>query len=598
MASCNLSAPSTTLSSSSSSSSLNPFSFPRSTSQISILTKKINIKCKLSRNNEEKESSSNKVDRRNVLLGLGAGLYGATSFGDPQGASGAPITAPDFTKCGKANLPASANGLNCCPPPTTKITDFRPTAQTNAALRVRPAAHLVDAKYVEKYNRAMSLMKALPDSDPRSFTQQANVHCAYCDGAHDQVGFPNLDLQVHSSWLFFPFHRYYLHFHEKILGKLINDPTFALPYWNWDAPGGMQMPAMFADPNSSIYDPRRDGAHQPPTVMDLNYGGEDETDVSNEDRIAANLTVMYRQMVSNARSPRLFLGYPYRAGDEPDPGAGSIENIPHGPIHVWSGDRSQPNLEDMGNFYSAGRDPLFYSHHCNVDRMWYLWKNLDKTRRDHTDPDWLDATFLFYDENANAVRVKVRDCLDTRNLGYTYQDVDLPWLNSRPASSKSRVRSLFSSSGKQAKAAPHVPVVRFPKPLTSTIVTDVGRPKKSRSKEDKEKEEEVLVISVELSRDAFVKFDVLVNDEDDDPAAGKPIKAQFAGSFVNVPHKHKHKHGGQMKKMTTKLRLGLTDLLETLDVEGDDSVVVTLVPKQGNDAVVITEVKIVLASIY
>ncbi|KAF7803500.1 polyphenol oxidase, chloroplastic-like [Senna tora] len=41
-----------------------------------------------------------------------------------------------------------------------------------------------------------------------SFTQQANIHCAYCDGAYHQVGFPEMDLQVHNSWLFLPFHRW------------------------------------------------------------------------------------------------------------------------------------------------------------------------------------------------------------------------------------------------------------------------------------------------------------------------------------------------------------------------------------------------------
>ncbi|MDK0882658.1 hypothetical protein P5F54_15305, partial [Clostridium perfringens] len=53
-------------------------------------------------------------------------------------------------------------------------------------------------------------------------------------------------------------------------------------------------------------------------------------------------------------------------------------------------------------------------------------------RTDFTDSDWLNAGFLFYDENGQAVRVKVKDCLDTTKLGYVYQDVDLPWLNSRP----------------------------------------------------------------------------------------------------------------------------------------------------------------------
>ena len=82
-------------------------------------------------------------------------------------------------------------------------------------------------------------------------------------------------VQVHNSWLFFPFHRYYLYFYERILGKLLGDPTFAMPYWNYDAPRGMPIPSMYANPKSALYDPLRDRAHQPPTLIDLNYNGTD-----------------------------------------------------------------------------------------------------------------------------------------------------------------------------------------------------------------------------------------------------------------------------------------------------------------------------------
>ena len=113
-------------------------------------------------------------------------------------------------------------------------------------------------------------MKALPDDDPWSFRQQASVRCAYCNGADDQVGFPDLEIQVHASWLFFPFHRLYACFHERILAELINDPTSALPYWSWDSPPGMQMPAIYADSTSTRYDAKRNAKHLPPTVINKN----------------------------------------------------------------------------------------------------------------------------------------------------------------------------------------------------------------------------------------------------------------------------------------------------------------------------------------
>ncbi|XP_021902219.1 LOW QUALITY PROTEIN: polyphenol oxidase, chloroplastic-like [Carica papaya] len=277
----------------------------------------------------ELQSSTNRLmfDRRDVIIIL-RGLYGATTLNskDPF-ALAAPIQPPDLSK------PLPNPSKNCRQPPSTKIIDFK-LPSSKAPLRVRSAAHLVDKAYIAKYEKAIELMKALPPDDPRSFMQQANVHCAYCAGAYEQVGFPGVELQVHFSWLFFPFHRYYLYFYEKILGKLIGDPIFALPFWNWDTPLGMTMPAIFTNPKSPLYDPLRDAKHQPPTLADLDYGGVDPT-MPGDELIKDNLVIMYRQMVSGAKLPRLFFGKPIRAGDEPNEGkeGGTIERSPHNNLH-------------------------------------------------------------------------------------------------------------------------------------------------------------------------------------------------------------------------------------------------------------------------
>ncbi|XP_021740528.1 polyphenol oxidase, chloroplastic-like [Chenopodium quinoa] len=565
------------------------------------------ISCKVAKNDDQNpktthnEGKANMFDRRNMLIGIG-GLYGAaTTLGGAPSTLAAPVQTPNPNACGPADLPSNAQGLNCCPPRTTSIVDFvLPTPPST--LRVRQPAHLVDDEFKEKFTRAMSLMKALPSTDPRSFSQQANVHCAYCNGGYSQVGFPNMDLQVHNSWLFYPFHRWYLYFYERILGNLIDDPTFAIPFWNWDTQAGMTMPTMYTDPNSPLYDPIRDRGHQPPKVLDLNYDGIDSNDLPDQSMIANNLTVMYRQMVNNSRTARLFLGAPYRAGSFPNPGGGSVENIPHGTVHVWTGDRNRQNFENMGNFYSAARDPLFYAHHANMDRMWSVWKTLGGNRRDYTDSDWLNASFIFYDENAQAIRVRVRDCVDTTKLGYNYQDVDLPWINAQPtASSTSRVRSVTSSTPQTAHAMESTSksnkVVNFPKPLNKSLRTNVTRPKKSRSKRDKDRDEEVLVIEVDVKKhDEYVKFDVYINDEDVVPSKKMQVKAEYAGSFVNVPHRHTHGNNKGNHDLETTFRVGLTQLIEQLGADDDEGVTVNLVLRAGSKGnVVIKSMKIEIA---
>ena len=520
-------------------------------------------------------------------------MAGLTSGRFASAAEGGPIAAPDMTKCHKLKdgptEESEPPNVKCCPPTTTlNIVDFKPGP---CKIKIRPAAHSLDSEYIAKYNKAMELMRALPEDDPRSWIQQANVHCAYCNGAYDQVGFPDQYIQVHNCWLFFPFHRWYLYFYEKILGKLIGDPTFALPFWNWDHPDGYPIPSIFVDQTSALYDKNRNQSHLPPAIVDLDYTATEVGTTSTatvDEQTAVNLKVMYTAMVSGAKNQTLFFGKPYLTGYGPNPGPGTVENIPHTPIHIWCGDNRRNNWEDMGHFYSAGRDPLFYSHHANVDRMWNLWKKIPGgNRTDITDSAYLNSTFLFYDENAQLVRVKVKDSLDSRKLGYVYEDVDLPWLSAKPKATKSKIVKLLKKLGvaRAAEKKNLKSLSEFPIKLDKTVSTVVKRPKKSRSKFEKEVEEEVLVIQgIEYDRSVPVKFDVYINDEDED-APSRADKAEFAGSFASVPQS-----SGSAGKI--ELNLGISDLLEDLGADDDDSLVVTLVPKSGIGKVKIDGIKI------
>nr|AEM45934.1 polyphenol oxidase [Triticum aestivum] len=520
------------------------------------------------------KATGGRVDRRDVLLGLGSAA--ATGLGRQRGrgAIAAPIQAPDLGNCNPPDLPNTAPDTNCCPTSGTGIIDFVLPPASSAPLRVRPAAHLADAEYLAKYERAVALMKQLPADDPRSFEQQWRVHCAYCDGAYDQVGFPDLEIQVHNCWLFFPWHRFYLYFHERILGKLIGDDTFALPFWNWDAPAGMTLPAIYANRSSPLYNERRDPAHQPPFPVDLDYN-EIDVIIPTDEQIDQNLNIMYRQMVSSAKKTRLFMGQPYRAGDQPDPGAGSLENLPHNTVHIWTGDPAQPNSEDMGNFYSAARDPIFFAHHGNIDRLWHVWRGLRPGNANFTDADWLDTAFLFYDEEARPVRVRVRDCLDPAAMGYSYQDVGLPWLKAKP--------------GKRSRRTPAPAAGALPATLRETVRVTVTRPQVSRSDKEKEEAEEVLIIEGIQVADhfKFVKFDVLVNAPE---SGGDAASGYCAGSVAMTPHMVRtNKKKGSMK---TVARFGVCDLMDNIGADGDKTVVVSLVPRCGGELVTVGGVSI------
>ncbi|CAI9784318.1 unnamed protein product [Fraxinus pennsylvanica] len=201
---------------------------------------------------------------------------------------------------------------------------------------------------------AIDRMKRLPSNDPRNFMQQANIRCSYCKGAYHQPGQGEFDLQVHNSWLFFPCHGWYLYFYERILGKLIGDPL--LLYHSGIGP--------------------------------------------NLRSVANNLSIIYSEMIRGSYSVESFMGDPYRARADKPKGPGLCERGSHTAVHLWVRDPQQPAFEDLGNFYSAGRDPLFYCHHAIVDRMWTLWRPPAQAARGKVfkasspDPPNVDSVFL------------------------------------------------------------------------------------------------------------------------------------------------------------------------------------------------------------
>jgi tyrosinase len=215
----------------------------------------------------------------------------------------------------------------------------------------------------------IAAMKARDPSDSWNWNNVASIHQNFC---------------AHNNWFFFPWHRPYVGYFEYIIQNITGTPSFALPYWNWTK--NQALPALFT------VDPLNDITRHvnPSTPMQSGY-----TDGTTMSDVMANTD--FQSFAS------------MQGSDQWDSkGAGAFEGAPHNFVHWWT----NGNM----NTYMSPIDPLFWVHHCNVDRLWAVWNG---THANTTVPAWLNYQ-LQYGAFPNWA---VSWTLSIQAMGYTYDQL-------------------------------------------------------------------------------------------------------------------------------------------------------------------------------
>lgn len=145
----------------------------------------------------------------------------------------------------------------------------------------------------------------------------------------------HVDSCQHGCELFLPWHRAYIQDYEDALRKI--SPNVTLPYWDWI--GTPSIPDRFKNPP---LDHERDPG-----------GGNTQLPVESDVKDAVDTPDFY-----------VFGGVRCSA----PPFKGKVE-LQHGLVHTWVGG----DMADMDTFRAAF-DPIFWSHHANVDRLWAQWQ--------------------------------------------------------------------------------------------------------------------------------------------------------------------------------------------------------------------------------
>ena len=264
------------------------------------------------------------------------------------------------------------------------------------------------------YAQAVKKLKATAEGDPRSWVFQWYTH--FVKGSTTKAAelariYPTASAwkalatemwntcQAHSGQpenYFLPWHRMFVYFFEQIIRStgVPGAASFTLPYWNYTQAA-----------NYAIIPPEFTKKGDP------TYG---------------SLYVEARNPGVNAGNPIAPPGYLnldslkeciYQQNGAVQGFCLALDSGLHGRVHVRTG-----NTMNMGAVPWAANDPVFWTHHSNIDRIWASWNA--GGRKNPTDPTFLGKTFVFADGTGKRVVATIKDFLSIAKLGYSYDHLE------------------------------------------------------------------------------------------------------------------------------------------------------------------------------
>ncbi|MCT2562855.1 tyrosinase family protein [Chryseobacterium herbae] len=228
----------------------------------------------------------------------------------------------------------------------------------------------------------------------------------------------------HQSWYFAPWHRGYLiALEEQIRQAVISlggPADWALPYWNYLGDGDQyKIPPAFTQKTLP------DGKTPNPLYVTARYGPKSDGNVYvvipplSE---ACQGNTIYTG--SNSATSKPGYGGPETKFSHDGATSGNLESNPHNLVHVQVGG----NDGIMSDPDSAGLDPIFYLHHCNIDRMWAAW---NVKNSNPINPLWLGGPALYGERefimplpDNKAWVYTPEEMTSLAKLDYTYDDLE------------------------------------------------------------------------------------------------------------------------------------------------------------------------------
>jgi tyrosinase len=276
------------------------------------------------------------------------------------------------------------------------------------------------------YERAVAKMRSRPLTDPTSWDYQAAIH-----GTASNANVAAWRTCEHGGWFFFPWHRAYLAAFEDIVRAAVTSlggpEEWALPYWDYELDGFDSLPPAFRAPKNS--------SGQPNKLFVTERWSYVNDGVGLRRMLAALDPAAADEGLSSTRgmNERTFSGggadmsFPFGFGGGQTPSShqansySHIESQLHGTVHVLVGGPEGW----MRNPDTAARDPIFWLHHANIDRLWSKWA-AQAGRTNPTQAAWLTQGWTFFEPAGTSKQWTPAAVQDTADqLDYRY-DTDGP----------------------------------------------------------------------------------------------------------------------------------------------------------------------------
>jgi tyrosinase len=263
---------------------------------------------------------------------------------------------------------------------------------------IRKNIHNFSVDELKNVRTAYGKMMTLPKNDNRSFHYYAGIHdfpggfCWHDPRPYD--GYPDVNL-------FLPWHRAYLYRFEKALQDQV--PSVTIPYWDWrsETSADQGIPKAFSEQTD---DDKKPNPFYKSHISFPESGTDRDTErfPGTIQGLALPTHKDVYGVINDSTDP--FFDFSERLRE--------IHNNVHGwtgGIGVWN-DGTYSN-GDMSVTTFAAFDPIFWSHHCMIDKLWWMWQQ--KNGVENIPNEWKDMVLEPFE-------MKVKDVLNIYQLGYDY----------------------------------------------------------------------------------------------------------------------------------------------------------------------------------